>query len=573
MSIKRNKDFKLPGFGKNYNEKKPFINTDIGYDSRYSGMKAGLYYGKNFRDKDLADHSVSGGLYGTKDGLGVAGRWDYQNPKSSLYRRKPYYVSSQVNAGFDKTRGIYADGEMGYDFKLIDNRKTKATIGPRGGAYINLPMSNTNLIDNPNFTNVDFKEGVHPLASTYNPGSLTYGLQGKFQKDTDLGRFKVSAGVYVDPLRGKRKEQKYILDNDINTTFTTPAGVNVTSPTITSKLKFATDLRGTVSWSPNLKNRSQKKVARKIAEDKKEKEQEKSRPRIGFKGGEVLELTDAEIKAYKKGGYVVEEYKDGGDLDDGIPLNKIKKYEEYRTKKLIDLSLSDGEAIDKYMSVNPELFEAYLYFKNNKYKAATDNGSGCSAGTCSFNERSWNNFVRRTETPSQTPPQTPPSETISILIPSFTAIKTPIPVSKPKPKYRDPKVVAKQKELIAAGYDIGPTGADGDWGTKSQAAWDEMNIPVKEKSVEKPIKQEQVPITPREQRPTGLTKQVPKTQWKQLPNGTYYQDTKAGNNATVEPTGTDVGGRKLKKGGVVMELTKKQIADYRKKGLEVVLFK
>ena len=38
-------------------------------------------------------------------------------------------------------------------------------------------------------------------------------------------------------------------------------------------------------------------------------------------------------------------------------------------------------------------------------------------------------------------------------------------------KYHDPEIVAKQKELIAAGYDIG--GADGIWGPKSQTAWEE----------------------------------------------------------------------------------------------------
>lgn len=119
-------------------------------------------------------------------------------------------------------------------------------------------------------------------------------------------------------------------------------------------------------------------------------------------------------------------------------------------------------------------------------------------------------------------------------------------------KYRDPKVVAKQQQLIDAGYDIG--GADGIWGKKSQAAWDDMNTPVKEKSVETSFKEEQVPITPREQRPTGLTKQVPKTVWKQLPNGTWYKDTKAGQNATVESTGTDIGGRNLKYGGLVTGL-------------------
>ena len=144
-------------------------------------------------------------------------------------------------------------------------------------------------------------------------------------------------------------------------------------------------------------------------------------------------------------------------------------------------------------------------------------------------------------------------------------------------KYRDPKVVAKQQQLIDAGYDIG--GADGIWGKKSQAAWDEMNAPVKEKSVETSFKEEQVPITPREQRPTGLTKQVPKTEqvWSNSLQ-MYVPVTRAGNNATVEYTGTDIGGRKLKYGGLApgaafqdgdfidIELTDEQIDEYRRGG-------
>lgn len=41
--------------------------------------------------------------------------------------------------------------------------------------------------------------------------------------------------------------------------------------------------------------------------------------------------------------------------------------------------------------------------------------------------------------------------------------------------YADPKIVAKQQQLIDAGYNIGT--ADGIWGPKSQQAWDQMNIP------------------------------------------------------------------------------------------------
>lgn len=40
-------------------------------------------------------------------------------------------------------------------------------------------------------------------------------------------------------------------------------------------------------------------------------------------------------------------------------------------------------------------------------------------------------------------------------------------------KYKDPKIVAKQQQLLEAGYNIGE--ADGIWGPKSQEAWDQMN--------------------------------------------------------------------------------------------------
>ena len=83
----------------------------------------------------------------------------------------------------------------------------------------------------------------------------------------------------------------------------------------------------------------------------------------------------------------------------------------------------------------------------------------------------------------------------------------------------------------------------------------------------------EAPITPLpvKEEPTVIRRQVPKTVWKQLPNGTWYPVTRAGNNASVEDTGVDIGGRTLKYdgGSINLELTDKEIKWYQKGGYVV----
>lgn len=137
----------------------------------------------------------------------------------------------------------------------------------------------------------------------------------------------------------------------------------------------------------------------------------------------------------------------------------------------------------------------------------------------------------------------------------YGSFKKPVQPIKYKP---DPEIVAKQQQLINAGFNIGK--ADGIWGPKSQAAWEQMQTKQQEvptKSVDNLDEQVETvtPIRQRKEEPTGITRQVPKSQWKQLPDGTWYKDTKAGIKASVEDTGLDIGGRKLRYGGLTTGLT------------------
>ena len=92
-------------------------------------------------------------------------------------------------------------------------------------------------------------------------------------------------------------------------------------------------------------------------------------------------------------------------------------------------------------------------------------------------------------------------------------------------KYRDPKVVAKQQQLIDAGYDIG--GADGIWGDKSKAAWEEFQAqqtatPEPEVVEATPEQGQQVltPVTETRQSTTLVAQQQPTAT--QPPSGYNY---------------------------------------------------
>ena len=117
----------------------------------------------------------------------------------------------------------------------------------------------------------------------------------------------------------------------------------------------------------------------------------------------------------------------------------------------------------------------------------------------------------------------------------------------------DPKIVANQEQLIDAGFNIGK--ADGIWGPKSQAAWEQMQT--------KPQVETVTPIRQRKEEPTGITRQVPKSQWKQLPDGTWYEDTKAGTKASVEEYNMmQIGGSATAADSLAVANSAREVANY-----------
>jgi hypothetical protein len=115
-------------------------------------------------------------------------------------------------------------------------------------------------------------------------------------------------------------------------------------------------------------------------------------------GGQYLDLTDQEIEEYRKGGYVVEE---------PVKPKSYEKYKDFRKRNIIDLTLNPGEAAKKYMSVNPELFDAYMYYKNLGYKPSTGSET-CSARYCKYDEDAWKQFNKTSTTDRFAPVRSTP---------------------------------------------------------------------------------------------------------------------------------------------------------------------
>jgi hypothetical protein len=115
-------------------------------------------------------------------------------------------------------------------------------------------------------------------------------------------------------------------------------------------------------------------------------------------GGQYLDLTDQEIEEYRKGGYVVEE---------PVKPKPYEKYKDFRKRNIIDLTLNPGEAAKKYMSVNPELFDAYMYYKNLGYKPSTGSET-CSARYCKYDEDAWKQFNKTSTTDRFAPVRSTP---------------------------------------------------------------------------------------------------------------------------------------------------------------------
>jgi len=123
-------------------------------------------------------------------------------------------------------------------------------------------------------------------------------------------------------------------------------------------------------------------------------------------GGTIMDLTDDEIKMYRDAGYVVDltpyperhnpansfQVTDPRSMQDGgLPKaqNGKQTREKFRKMNLIDLNLDAQQAAKKYMPIDPELFQAYLYYKGAGYKPTSE---GCSSGKCYYDENAWKEY-------------------------------------------------------------------------------------------------------------------------------------------------------------------------------------
>ena len=95
--------------------------------------------------------------------------------------------------------------------------------------------------------------------------------------------------------------------------------------------------------------------------------------------------------------------------------------------------------------------------------------------------------------------------------------------------------INRQILLKHLGYDIGTI--DGIWGDKSKAAWEQYLKDLekaKDNNVKPTTNPKPEPELTKDSTIQTVSRQIPKTEWKQLPDGTWYKDTKAGNKSSAE---------------------------------------
>jgi hypothetical protein len=336
------------------------------------------------------------------------------------------------------------------------------------------------------------------------------------------------------------------------------------------------------------------------------------------KGAQVLELTDYEIEQYRKGGYIVEEYSEGGLVGDPPPGNTI----------YVDPNDPEGVARYEAYQDSAALYNNYIDYRNmalntnagtraqiaRRYNIAPEPGNNSYFHLIGTNVGSGRQY-NYTFNPNDINPQILPiagwaasDESVARIQPQILAeYKKPVQPVKYGPNLNTdlaawlktqgaPASYADRKKLYeqatgqtdykgTAEQNIGLLNLVKERGldynindlekvpsnTSDKTAFVKSLSKMPERSEESVEASESVlptdksvetseSVLPTKDKPKGLTRRVPKTEWKQLPNGTWYPVTRAGNNASVE---------EYKQGGIVMELTEKQIADYIKKGLRV----
>ena len=242
------------------------------------GLIGKLGYANQFRgtrDRSTV-HELAAEIYGGKKGkpfVGASGSYEFGSVQNNRLRNKNFFKAA---VGIDPIRGGSFDVTAGSKFPIIKTRDNKVNVTPFAGFSGQSKAFNT----------VETEHG------SYDEGKvgLTYGVGADWKHKSGLG-------VYgsVNARTGMNSDQGEL-------------GMD--------KMNFGLDAKVGATYNLPIydKNRKIKKI---IAAQKKKPKLSHPRfadidrtnsPSIMKNGGQVLDLTDLEIKKYRDGGYIVEEY-------------------------------------------------------------------------------------------------------------------------------------------------------------------------------------------------------------------------------------------------------------------------
>lgn len=286
------------------------------YDSRY-GFMGKLAYDKSFRgQRDRSTmHNLSGDLYGGDFGLGISAGHRF----GSENRNFPAFTFADSTVGYDKTRGTYFDFKGGADIHLLDDRyKGKVDITPYGGVFAQSKASEQSMDQNDLASNI----------------GLQYGLNARYQKDLGGGKFEAFAGIAGSPSLGKMLSEEKSSSGKVEFAPQFNIGANYTLPLKKDKMKAAV--------AKQKAKEAELRAAEQREAESLERRSQFTQPTINktefvkglYKfGGEVMELTDAEINNLKSQGYEVEVMQDGGDVITKGGYDYMKEGDKYFTRE------------------------------------------------------------------------------------------------------------------------------------------------------------------------------------------------------------------------------------------------
>ena len=266
------------------------------------GLIGKLGYANQFRgtrDRSTV-HELAAEIYGGKKGkpfVGASGSYEFGSVQNNRLRNKNFFKAA---VGIDPIRGGSFDITAGSKFPIVKTRDNEVNVTPFGGFSGQSRAYNT----------------VNAEHNSYdeNKVGLTYGVGADWKHKSGFGVYgsvNARTGMNSDQSKADMDKMNFGLDAKVGATYNLPIYD---------------------------KNRKIKKI---IAAQKK-KTLNTSHPRfttidrtnspsIMKNGGQVLDLTDLEIAEYEKGGYIVEEYADGGEHGDILTYKNNADYFDSHT--------------------------------------------------------------------------------------------------------------------------------------------------------------------------------------------------------------------------------------------------